>query len=226
MNLSAILEKLKKGETLSEAEQSYLDNLATKDDNRIPKSRLDEALSKFNAEKAKAENLSTKMEELQAKLDELESAGQTETEKLKNANAKELKRLTEEVASLTKARDEAIAKATAMEFDSTISSIASRHNFTDKEYLGFLVKQKGDALDLNDETAVTSFIKELETSSPNLFKSNLKSGGGAQSNPPNVNETADARLKELMGKEKLTNQELSEVISINEKAKTQEQQEK
>ena len=93
-----------------------------------------------------------------------------------------------------------------------ISKIASTHNFSDSDYLDFLANSK--ELDLKDDSAVASFMKELSSSRPELFKSSAKPGGGTSGNGKNNTSGNAARLKELLGKDELTPREAAEVYEL------------
>ena len=115
-----------------------------------------------------------------------------------------------QLATLEKERDEAKASLAKSERTSKIASLAQKHGFSDAEYLDYLAGSK--SIDLDDETAVNGFIKELSTNSPQHFKSNVKSGGGTGKH--SGGSANDSRLKELMGKKELTLQEAAEVAKI------------
>lgn len=213
MNIKEILKKITAGKELSDEEKTFLNDYdPEKDENRIPKTRLDQESAKTKAEKQRADELEEKFSELQAKYEELENSGKSEAEKAAAANEKALKALQKQVDTLTKERDAANANLAKSERTSAISKIASKHNFSDAEYLDFLANSK--EVDLKDESAVTSFMKELGNSRPELFKSSAKSGGGTNGNGKNNASGNDARLKELLGKTELTPREAAEVYEL------------
>lgn len=213
MNIKEILKKITAGKELSDEEKTFLNDYdPEKDENRIPKTRLDQESAKTKAEKQRADELADQLAELQSKYEELENSGKTEAEKAAAANEKTLKALQKQVDTLTKERDAANANLAKSERTSAISKIASKHNFSDAEYLDFLANSK--EVDLKDESAVASFMKELGNSRPELFKSSAKSGGGTNGSGKNNVSGNDARLKELLGKTELTPREAAEVYEL------------
>jgi hypothetical protein len=104
-----------------------------------------------------------------------------------------------------------------MEFRDSVSKVAAKYNFADPEYLGFLVKS--GSVDLADEKKVSEFVKGLETSKPNLFKSTAKSGGGTKPPEGTQTSTGETRMKELLAKPKLTMQEAAEVSKLENEQK-------
>ena len=213
MSIKEILKKVTEGKELSDEEKSFLNEYdPEKDENRIPKTRLDQESAKTKAEKQRADELAEQLAELQEKYDDLENAGKSEAEKLAAANDKTLKALQKQVETLTKERDAANASLAKSERTAVISKIASTHNFSDSDYLDFLANSK--ELDLKDESAVASFMKELGSSRPELFKSSAKPGGGTSGNGKNNTAGNAARLKELLGKDELTPREAAEVYEL------------
>lgn len=211
MNIKDILKKVAEGKELTDDEKSFIGEYdPEKDESRIPKSRLDREIQKAKDEKERADKLDTELAELKDRLEELENSGKSEAEKAKAASDKELAKLKNQLATLEKERDEAKASLAKSERTSKISTLAQKHGFSDAEYLDYLAGSK--SIDLDDEAAVNSFIKELSASSPQHFQSKARSGGGTGkggNGTPN-----DARLKELMGKKELTLQEAAEVAKI------------
>lgn len=211
MNIKDILKKVAEGKELTDEEKTFVSDYdPEKDESRIPKSRLDREIQKAKDEKERADKLDTELAELKDRLEELENSGKSEAEKAKAASDKELAKLKNQLAALEKERDEAKASLAKSERTSKISTLAQKHGFSDAEYLDYLAGSK--SIDLDDETAVNSFIKELSASSPQHFQSKARSGGGTGkggNGAPN-----DARLKELMGKKELTLQEAAEVAKI------------
>ena len=213
MNIKEILKKITEGKELSDEEKTFLGAYdPEKDENRIPKTRLDQESAKTKAEKQRADELAEQLAELQGKYEELENSGKSEAEKAAAANEKTLKALQKQVDTLTKERDAANASLAKSERTSAISKIATKHNFSDADYLDFLANSK--EVDLKDESAVASFMKELGNSMPGLFKSSAKSGGGTNGTGKNNGSGNDARLKELLGKTELTPREAAEVYEL------------
>ncbi|MEI8245803.1 MAG: hypothetical protein WCI51_08235 [Lentisphaerota bacterium] len=217
MNLTELLKKVAKGETLTDEEKAYL-AAYKEDDSRIPKSRLDEELAKKKDLQKQLDATTAKQSELEAQLEELKTSGLSAEEKVKKEVEKEINKLKAENAALLKERDEKAAKIAEIEFNDSVSKVAAKHNFADPEYLGYLVKSGN--VDLADEKKVTEFVKGLETSKPNLFKSNAKPGGGTKQTEGQQGSTGEARMKELLAKPTLTMAEAAEVNKLDTEQKT------
>lgn len=224
MKIEEILAKVAKGETLTEAEKQFAAdyNPAGSDEGaRIPKARLDAEIAKRKEAEAKNAELSTKVDDLTSKVEELETAGMTEAEKAKKDAEKASAKQAAELARLTKERDEAVKKASEMEFSSKVQALAAKHNFTDSDYLAYKLRT-GD-VKLDDEGAVTTFMRGLEKSAPGMFRSTAKSGAGTTANGTHTAQPSEAkkRLEELNGKKELTNREVAEVIELQGKVKAE-----
>lgn len=218
MDIKEILKKVAEGKELSAEEKAFLAKYdPEKDENRIPKSRLDQEIAKVKSEKERADALDSKVAELTSKVEEIEAKGMTEVEKANAASARELKTLRAQVDALTRERDDAKANLAKSERSAKITSIASKHNFSDPDYLDYLANSKG--VDTNDEGAIAGFMKELGTSRPELFKSSAKPGGGTGGAGGTDTSGDEARLKELMGKPELSNREAGEVIDLQTRIK-------
>jgi hypothetical protein len=72
MNLTELLKKVAKGETLTDEEKAYL-AAYKEDDSRIPKSRLDEELAKKKELQKNIDALTAKQSELESQLEELKN---------------------------------------------------------------------------------------------------------------------------------------------------------
>ena len=213
MNLKEILQKVAEGKELSAEEKSYLANYDPEGENRIPKSRLDQEIAKFKAEKERADKMSDELETLKEKLEELENSGKSEAEKAKAASEKELAKLQKQVDALTKERDEAKAGLAKSERTAKIAALAAKHKFSNSDYLDFLAASK--QIDLDDEAATTGFMSELSKNSPELFTSSVKPGGGTKGSGNDVSG-AQQRISELLKKPELSNREVAEVIELQE----------
>jgi DNA repair exonuclease SbcCD ATPase subunit len=219
MEIKAILKKVAAGEELTAEEKEFLGKYDPDTaDARIPKSRLDKEIEKYNAEKKRADELDEKLSELSDKLEELENSGKSEAEKAKATADKELAKLKKQVADLTAERDEAKANFAKSERNSKIAKLAQKHNFSDAEYLDYLTSAK--QLDLDDEGATAEYMKELGKSKPELFKSTAKPGGGTGSGGKNAS-SAKERMGELMKKESLTAREADEVIELQQQIQSE-----
>lgn len=221
MNIYEILQKVARGEALSDEEKAALAAYKPEsDENRIPKARLDQEIAKRQKAEQETADLKTKLEEVNTRLEELEGKDMSEAEKLKKEYEKTLSGLKQQVDALTAERDEAKSSLAKSERAAGIGKIASEHGFSNAEYLDFLAASRD--IDLKDAKAVSGFMKELEKNSPELFKSSAKPGGGTK-NTGDV-ETSDAakRLEELMKKPELTTREAGEVIKLQGELKAAE----
>ena len=214
MKIKDILKKVAVGKELTDEEKQFLESYDPEsDESRIPKTRLDAEIAKVKAEKDRADGLAQQLADAQSKLEEAENAGKTEAEKTAAANAKALKTLQDQVDALTKERDTANAMLAKSERATKISAIAGKHNFFDSDYLDFLMNAQ--EVDLDDETAVSSAMKKLGETKPELFKSTAKPGGGTGGNGGSSDaKTGQARIDELLGKKELTIGEANEVAEL------------
>lgn len=212
MSIKEVLKKVSEGAELSAEEKAFLANYDPDGDgSRIPKSRLDQEIAKFKAEKERADNLDSEIAALKEKLEELENSGKTEAEKAKAAAEKELGKLKTQVATLTKERDEAKAGLAKSERTAKIAALAAKHKFSNAEYLDFLAASKN--IDLDDEAATTGFMTELGKSSPELFTSTAKPGGGTKGAGKD-NAGVQQRISALLAKPELSTREAAEVIKL------------
>lgn len=216
MNLMELLKRVAKGESLTDDEKAYLASYK-EDDSRIPKSRLDEELAKKKELQKSLDALTAKQSELESQIDELKTTGLTAEEKAKKEVEKELNNLKKQVSELVGDRDRAVNELQDAKFKSSVAEVAGKFNFSDHEYLGFLVKSGN--VDLADENKVAEFVKTLETSKPSLFKSQVKSGGGSAA-PTSMQTTGEARIKELLAKTSLTMTEVGEINKLETELKT------
>jgi|GEM_PF-902181 hypothetical protein len=214
MNIAEIIKKVLAGEELSAAEKEYLGKADFNDANRIPKARLDQEIEKRKAAEATATELQSKLDELTTKVDELENKGLSEVEKAKKESEKAIAQLKSEVSTLSKERDNSAAALKALERKGQIRDLAAKHNFANSEYLDFLTTSRN--LDISNEQATAGFFQELEKSSPELFRSTAKPGGGTVGTGQTGSGTvaAETRIKELLNKPELSSREASEVIKL------------
>lgn len=214
MNLKEILKKVAECKEISAEEKAFLESYDPDTaDGRIPKSRLDQEIAKFKAEKERADKLDSDLAELKDKLEELENSGKSEADRAKAASDKELAKLQRQVETLTKERDEAKTNFEKSERTAKIAALAAKHNFSNADYLDFLAASK--QINLNDETATAGFMKELGKVSPELFKSTAKPGGGT--NPAGKDSSgAKQRIDELMKKPELSTRESAEIIKLQQ----------
>jgi hypothetical protein len=214
VNIKEILKKVADGAELTDEEKSFLSSYdPEKDESRIPKSRLDKEIQRAKDEKERADKLDGELAELKERLEELENSGKSEAEKAKATSEKEIGKLQKLLADITKERDEAQSSLAKSIRTAKIADLAAKHGFADSEYLDYLANSKG--VDLEDDGAVSGFIKDLSTNCPQHFKSSAKSGGGTGGGKGGASSN-EARLQELMGKKELTLQEAAEVAAISE----------
>lgn len=217
MKIKDILAKIAKGEELTDEEKKFLSEYdPEKDDNRIPKSRLDAEIKKLKDEQDKTSKLETEIADLKSKLEEMETNGMTEAEKAKAQAEKDMKKLKSDLEKAKAECDTAKANLAKMERTAKIQAISSKHNFSNADYLDFLANSK--KLDIENEAAVTEFMTNLGKESPELFKSTVKSGGGTGGGGGGDDVGAyQKRIDELFKKESLTEKEAGEVIELNSK---------
>ncbi|MBO4620360.1 MAG: hypothetical protein J5654_09655 [Victivallales bacterium] len=218
MKLEELLAKIANGEKLTDEEKEFIKNYKEPepDPNRIPKSRLDEEIAKRKEAESRGDELQAKLSELEAKVEELNTKGMSEAEKAKRESAKTLKALQEQVAALTKERDESKAKADAMEYRGKVTELAKSRRFTDIDYLEY--KLQSAKVNLDDQTAVAGFFGELEKSAPHLFESAAKAGSGSSDNKGGSGASAyQSRIDELLAKPSLSTRESQEVIDLQTK---------
>lgn len=226
MKIKDILAKVAKGEELTAEEKKFLaeyeEPAAGDGENKIPKSRLDGEIQKRKKAEEDLQALQDKFDELSEKLEGLESSGLSETEKLKKEHGKELKKLQDEVAALTAERDDAVGKMTKYERSGKVREIADKHKFSDAEYLDYLFNSK--EIDLEKETDVSNFMRDLGSSRPELFASSARSGSGTGGTQGATDITAAKKeFDELMKKQEMTPAEAGRVIELSEKLKSEEQ---
>lgn len=220
MELKEVVAKIVAGETLTDEEKKYLADW--KDDGRIPKSRLDQEIQKRKDAEGKGSELSAKVDELTEQIEELKNAGMTDADKAKSEFSKQLGKLQKELEAASKQRDEAAKELENLKFNATVGKIAKKYGFSDSDYLGYRLRSADIAID--DESGVGGFIKTLEQSSPQLFTSSARSGGGtASGQQTSTIDAAKARLEELGGKAQLSSRELAEVVELSEKVSSQAQ---
>jgi len=189
MNVKEILKKIAEGKEISKEEKDFLASYDPENaDGKIPKERLDREIAKRKEFETKLSEANTALDDLKAKVEEIEAKGMPEKDKL----AKESAKLAKQIETLIKERDDTKGEIENMKFSASIAKIAGEHFFTDPEYLGYVVKSRKIAVE--DAEAVKSFIGELKTSSPKLFKADAASGSGAppggSGNPASSEKTA------------------------------------
>ena len=132
------------------------------------------------------------------------------------------KQLQKELEAASKQRDETAKELENLKFNAAVGEIAKKYGFSDSDYLGYRLRSADIAID--DESGVSGFIKSLEQTSPQLFTSSARSGGGtASGHQTSTIDAAKARLVELGGKAQLSSRELAEVVELTEKVGSQAQ---
>ena len=177
MKLADVLKKVAAGEKLTDEELDFLRNYK-EDESRIPKTRLDEEISRRKASDEHASGLQAKLDELTQRLEDLQNSSLSEAEKAKKATDRQIADLTKQVQALTGERDAAKSELEASVRRAKVAEIAQKHGFTNADYLGFLMQ--GAELKLDDDNAVTAYMGGLAKSQPELFRSSAKPGSGAQ----------------------------------------------
>ncbi len=219
MKIEDILAKMIKKEALTDEEAAFAKDWKP-EEGKIPKARFDEVNTAKKAAEDEAKKLKEQIEELTGKVEELSNAGKTADQKAQDAVTKELNKLKRDLEAKTKEAEEATKAKSAMERKAAVSELAAKHKVIDSEYLDYMLNSKG--VDLKDEKAVNSFAKELEKSSPHLFKSDAKGGSGTGGGAPTDVSGHQARMKELMSKKELSSREAGEVIDLQGKIKAAE----
>ena len=214
MKLADVLKKIANKEELTAEELEFLKNYK-EDEARIPKTRLDEEIQKRKASDEQATSLKEKLDELNQKLEDLQNQSLTDAEKAKKATEKQIAELTKQVQSLTTERDAAKSELAASARRARVAEIAQKYGFTNADYLSFLMQ--GAELKLDDDNAVTTYMGTLTKEQPELFRSTVKPGSGAQPQGGGDADGARARLAELMKSPSLTMREASEVIELQTK---------
>lgn len=225
MKIKDVLAKISKGEELTAEEKKFVEEYEDQEggsgENRIPKSRLDTEISKRKKAEEDLQTLKDELDELKDKLDELESSGMSEAEKSKKESEKAQKKLQDQIDALTKERDEAVSKMTAYERSGKVRSIADKHSFSDADYLDYLLNSK--QIDLEKESDVSNFLRDLSSNRPELFKSSAKPGSGTGGAGGGQGDSAAKKeFDELMKKKELSTAEASRVIELQDKIKAEE----
>lgn len=175
MDILGVLAKLLKGEKLTEEESKFAESWKP-EEGRIPKSRLDEESGKRKAAETERDTLKTQIEELQAKLESLEDSGKSEIEKAQKELRKQLEKAQKSLEAVTAERDQFKGDLDKAQRSGKIAEIARKYRFKDVDYLDYLAGKS--ELDLADDDAVAKFASELEKSTPAMFESSAKPGGG------------------------------------------------
>ncbi len=215
MNIAEIIKKMLAGKELTPAEKEAVEAFDFNDSGRIPKARLDQEIEKRKAAEEAAAGLKEKLDELTSKVDELENKGLSEVEKTKKESEKIITQLKNQVNTLSKEKEDAATALKTIERKGQIKDLAAKFNFTNSDYLDFLATSKN--INLSDENATTGFFRELEKSSPELFRSTAKAGGGTLGSAGQGAQgvaSAELRIKELLTKPELSSREASEVIKL------------
>ena len=217
MKIEDILKKIAKGEELTDEEKKFAEGWK---DDKIPKDRLDSEIEKRKEAERKLEEQQAKLTELTEKVESLETGNLSEVEKVKKEAEKLQKQLSEQLKKATEERDKAQGELAASLRKTAVGDIAAKHKFSDAAYLDFLLK--GKEVKLDDENAVNAFMGELVKSSPQLFASDVKPGGGTGAGGGTDIDGKKTRIDELLRKDTLTTAESSEVIRLSEEVQQAE----
>jgi len=180
MKIKDILKKIASEglDKLTKEEKDFMDAYEDADENaRIPKERLDREISKRKDIEKKLDEATANAVELNSRLEEIETKGLPEKDKL----AKESAKLAKQIEALTAERDAHKAELDGVKYQGAIAKLADEHSFSDSEYLAFQLKAKKIAVD--DTEAVKTFMGDLKKNSPKLFKAEGQPGGGTQHQP-------------------------------------------
>lgn len=205
MKITEILKKISEGKEISAEEKAFL---ASYVEPKADTAELDEI-------KAKLQQAEQEKTALQTKLDEADNGKLSEVEKLK----KEITARDTQIANLTRERDTLKTQSATQSREYQLERLA-RENKCDRDFLEMKVTKAG--LDLNKADKVNEFITQLKKDAPKFFEAEANPGGGGT--PPNpdggdLNPGGDARTKELLGKQTLTEKEAAEVIELHDSAK-------
>lgn len=187
MSIKAVLEKVRKGETLDDEEKQIL---ADYDPDKS-------AAAARKGEAAKVKELEAKLAELTEKLDEAGNAGKSEAEKLKIENDKTAKKLAEyksQVEALTKEKGEIVRGYKLAKIAGGLKLVAG----VDPELVSSALKSKLGTLkdeELDDEKAVLPILKAFRESNKALLLD--ESGHGAGLKNDGSNRAAGSGAKEI-----------------------------
>ena len=84
--------------------------------------------------------------------------------------------------SLSRERDQLKLEHSSLKRGQKLQDIAKKFNCSDPGFLDYLASK--NALDLDDDNAVASFVGNMQKSSPHCFYSTVKSGGGSAETVP------------------------------------------
>jgi hypothetical protein len=176
MDVTEILKKVIDEQALSGEERKLLSEFRPQG---IPKGRLDAEIAKRKDLEQKNNELNKTLGEVSFRVDELENRDLSESEKLEKNYSVELKRMRDNIASLTTEKNSSKDELEQIRFQQQVNKLASEKKFGDSGYLGFLLKKAN--ISPNESGQVEEFMTELRDSSPKLFRLELRSGSG--SNP-------------------------------------------
>jgi len=166
MNWKELIEKISKGEALTDEDKAALSALEDPASASAARKAAEDAKAALQSE-LDAERAKLKAAEKKAK--DLENAKLPEVEQLKNNIAE----LTAQISTLTGERDAANADLASLRRAARLKELSEKHG-VNAEYLDFRATR--DNLDLNDDNAVTAKLAELKKSDPAFFKADQKPG--------------------------------------------------
>ena len=177
MELKDVLAKITKGETLTDEEKTFVSTYAPPD----VQAEVDKRANAIKAEAERKANekitlLETQITELTQKLEEKDSAGLSEVEKMK----KELERNLQSLEMLKKEKDELAKNNTSLQRNHAIDGLFGKLSFVKGANISGMKTLFGHSLsdvDLNDEGAVKRAIDAFNEE--NKFALSATSSGGA-----------------------------------------------
>lgn len=187
MNIKDILAKIKKGETLTEAEQAFLDAFD------LEKLTNDAAAAARRKAEEDAKKLKQQVDELKAERDKAKAdaeakaqEGQTESQKLQSS----IEALTKQVGELTKAKAEAEANAAKVARSQTIRDAAKAAGIvlapkTVSEKLFFqMLEASLDGVDITNADLLKGALESFKTENPGIITAGGVSGSGLPTGQP------------------------------------------
>ncbi|QSH40111.1 hypothetical protein P0136_01385 [Lentisphaerota bacterium ZTH] len=175
MNLNEIIRKAAEGLELSPAERQALKEFRP---DGIPKSRLDNEIARRKELEKNNSQLAGQVQQLNSKVDALESRDLSETERIKKNHGQKVDQMQKDISELTRERDSARKQLESLHFRQKINQLAAKHRFDNADFLEYLIRKDGVAIE--DEEQVESFIDELKQSNPKHFRVEVRSGAGSK----------------------------------------------
>jgi hypothetical protein len=137
------------------------------------------------------------LQELQSRLESIEQRDVPPEELARRNREKELEGLRDTIAKLSGEKDQASQELENLKFNSAIRDLAANSNFTDAEYLGFLLRQQN--VDVANSENVTGFIDGLREASPGFFRADVAPGAGSMPNAANPGNSGGTAFQSARG---------------------------